>query len=147
MLQQHIFLAKFVLRQSRHVKLKNDWIEKSKLFYENTELASHCIDNSSLVMFRRMFSTTSMQMVFWTFSVSYENTCTFNTCQNMKHAVFWDVALCSLVEVYWCFSKTCCLHSQGRSSWATNKEAASFACCWLILWLWRWRQYIPLKYQ
>jgi hypothetical protein len=31
----------------------------------------------------------------------------------MKMAVFWVVALCSLVEVYWHFRGCCCLHHQG----------------------------------
>jgi hypothetical protein len=30
----------------------------------------------------------------------------------MKMAVFWVVALCSLVEVYQCFRGACCLHHQ-----------------------------------
>jgi hypothetical protein len=29
----------------------------------------------------------------------------------MKMAVFWDVALCSLVEVYRRFRGACCLHN------------------------------------
>jgi hypothetical protein len=32
---------------------------------------------------------------------------------SMKMAVFWVVALCSLVEVYQCFRGVCCLHYQG----------------------------------
>jgi hypothetical protein len=31
-------------------------------------------------------------------------------------AVFWVVAPCSLVEVYWRFRDPCCLHHQGDSS-------------------------------
>jgi hypothetical protein len=35
------------------------------------------------------------------------------TAASMKMAVFWVVALCSLVEVYRRFRGTCCLHHQG----------------------------------
>jgi hypothetical protein len=31
----------------------------------------------------------------------------------MKMAVFWDVAPCSLVEIYRRFRGSCCLHHQG----------------------------------
>jgi hypothetical protein len=31
----------------------------------------------------------------------------------LKLAVFWVVAPCSLVEFYWGFRGTCCLHHQG----------------------------------
>jgi hypothetical protein len=31
----------------------------------------------------------------------------------MRIAVFWDVAHCSLVEIYWCFRSDYCLHRQG----------------------------------
>jgi glycogen synthase len=34
---------------------------------------------------------------------------------SMKMDVFWDVASCSLVEVYRRFRSTCCLHHQGES--------------------------------
>jgi hypothetical protein len=37
-----------------------------------------------------------------------------------KMAVFWVVALCSLVEIYHCFRGICCLHHQGD-----DVEAAS----------------------
>jgi hypothetical protein len=33
--------------------------------------------------------------------------------QSMKTTVFWDIVLCSLVEVYWRFRGACCLHHQG----------------------------------
>jgi hypothetical protein len=33
----------------------------------------------------------------------------------MKMAVFWDVALCSLVEVYQCFWGACCLHQAAQT--------------------------------
>jgi hypothetical protein len=40
-------------------------------------------------------------------------------------AVFWVVALCSLVEVYQRFIAPCCLHQQGDESFiALMKEAA-----------------------
>jgi hypothetical protein len=35
------------------------------------------------------------------------------TAASMKMAVFWVVAPCSLVEVYWRFRGSCCLHHQG----------------------------------
>jgi hypothetical protein len=35
------------------------------------------------------------------------------TAASMKMAVFWDVAPCSLVEVYRRFRGACCLHHQG----------------------------------
>jgi hypothetical protein len=31
----------------------------------------------------------------------------------MKNIIFWDVTLCSLIEVYWCFRGMYCLHLQG----------------------------------
>jgi hypothetical protein len=34
------------------------------------------------------------------------------TAASMKMAVFWVVALCSLVEIYRRFGGTCCLHHQ-----------------------------------
>jgi hypothetical protein len=34
------------------------------------------------------------------------------TVASMKMTVFWNVALCSLVEVYRCFRGACCLHHQ-----------------------------------
>jgi hypothetical protein len=45
----------------------------------------------------------------------------------MKMAVFWVVAPCSLVEVYWHFRGACCLYH-----------------CSLLWW---WRQQAPLKWQ
>jgi hypothetical protein len=40
-------------------------------------------------------------------------------------AVFWIVALCSLVDVYQCFRGPCCLHNQGdRVIIALMMEAA-----------------------
>jgi hypothetical protein len=38
------------------------------------------------------------------------NTSTELSKKNMKMAVFWVVAPCSLVEVYQCFGGPCCLH-------------------------------------
>jgi hypothetical protein len=35
------------------------------------------------------------------------------TVLRMKMTVFWDVALCSLVEVYQRFRGACCLHHRG----------------------------------
>jgi hypothetical protein len=35
-----------------------------------------------------------------------------NTVKNMKMAVFWVVAPCSLVEIYRPFRGACCLHHQ-----------------------------------
>jgi hypothetical protein len=50
----------------------------------------------------------------------------------MKIAVFWVVALCSLVEVYQRFRGPCCLHHQGdrpetlvnfyQTTWCYNPE-------------------------
>jgi hypothetical protein len=40
-------------------------------------------------------------------------------------AVLWDVALCSVVEVYGRFRGTCCLHHQGDECLMT--EAASIS--------------------
>jgi hypothetical protein len=37
-------------------------------------------------------------------------------------AVFWVVALCSLVEVYHRFRSTCCLHHQGDERAARTSE-------------------------
>jgi hypothetical protein len=44
-----------------------------------------------------------------------------------KMAVFWVVALCSLVQVYHCFRGTCCPHHQGdpASIFGLMMEAAS----------------------
>jgi hypothetical protein len=36
----------------------------------------------------------------------------YETAANMKMAVFWDVAPCSLVEVYRSFRGACCFHHQ-----------------------------------
>jgi hypothetical protein len=38
------------------------------------------------------------------------------TAASMKKTVFWDVAPCSLVEVFWRFRGACCLHHQGDST-------------------------------
>jgi hypothetical protein len=35
------------------------------------------------------------------------------TAASMKMTVFWDIAPCSLVEVYRRFRGACCLHHQG----------------------------------
>jgi len=32
------------------------------------------------------------------------------TCCSQQTAVFWNVLLCSLVEIYWHLAQTCCLH-------------------------------------
>jgi hypothetical protein len=42
------------------------------------------------------------------------------TAVSMKMAVFWVVMLCSLVEVYQRFRRTCCLHHQGDESETTR---------------------------
>jgi hypothetical protein len=42
----------------------------------------------------------------WSFFVGFE----VFTVAGMKMAIFWVIALCSLVEVYQCFSGACCLH-------------------------------------
>jgi hypothetical protein len=34
----------------------------------------------------------------------------FSQWLSMKMTVFWDVAPCTLVEIYWCFRGACCLH-------------------------------------
>jgi hypothetical protein len=43
------------------------------------------------------------------------------TAASMKMAIFWDVAPCSLVEVYRRFSGACCLHHQGKHLWNVGK--------------------------
>jgi hypothetical protein len=46
----------------------------------------------------------------------------------MKMKFFWNVALCSLVEVYRRFRGTCCLHHQGDDSqdhWVLKSQAAA----------------------
>jgi hypothetical protein len=39
-----------------------------------------------------------------------ENAWLWETTTLLKMAVFWVVAPCSLVEVYWCFRGACCLY-------------------------------------
>jgi hypothetical protein len=52
---------------------------------------------------------------------------TMETTSFLKKAVFWVVALHSLIEVYQCFRGTCCLYHQGNESSiiALMQEAAS----------------------
>jgi hypothetical protein len=40
----------------------------------------------------------------------------------MNKTIFWDVMLCSVVEVYWRVRGTYCLHNQGRRIWQANKQ-------------------------
>jgi hypothetical protein len=51
------------------------------------------------------------------------------TALSMKMRAFWDIALCSLVGIDWCFRGAYCLHHQGSGSSP-----------------WWWRQYAPLKH-
>jgi hypothetical protein len=45
----------------------------------------------------------------------------------MKITVFWVVAPCSLVEVYWRYRGACCFHNQGdRLHSATTQKTAIF---------------------
>jgi hypothetical protein len=80
----------------------------------------------------------------------------------MKSNIIWNVTPCSLIEIHWCFRRTCCLqfHSR-RVSQANNHiskkqvESTAIAICFLLVWLfaslipwpWRWRQYVPLKHR
>jgi hypothetical protein len=46
---------------------------------------------------------------------------------NMKMAVFWDVAPCSLVEIDWHFRGAYCLHNQGDAySEGTSETSVNF---------------------
>jgi hypothetical protein len=51
-----------------------------------------------------------------------------------QKSLFWDVMLCSLVEVNWCFKGKYCLHLQGKTVSQTNRQVASSNS--------RWRQYL-----
>jgi hypothetical protein len=100
-------------------------------------------------------------VIFW-FSLSSNNEnppCIWNTlllvgfevftAVTVKSTVFWDVILCSLVEVQH-FGGTYYLQIQGRrvnqttsKKQAENQQAVPVA--YLTLWPGRWKQYIHLK--
>jgi hypothetical protein len=70
----------------------------------------------------------------------------------MKSTIFWDITLCSPLNVNRRFGGTYRLHLQGRRiSWARNQQSS--ACHLLSYWFltrlilrpWRWRRYIPPK--
>jgi hypothetical protein len=42
----------------------------------------------------------------------------------MKIFVFWNVVVCSVVDIYQYFGFTCCLHLQGRKAPSTLKMDA-----------------------
>jgi hypothetical protein len=71
-----------------------------------------------------------------------------NKSSNMKSIIFWDITPYSLVQVHWCFGGFYYLHLP-RSNGKPNKQAASTVsvCCLLgLLWHWKWRQYVSLKF-
>jgi hypothetical protein len=41
----------------------------------------------------------------------------------MSMAVFWVVALCSLVEVYWCFRGACCIYHEDEEAASTFESS------------------------
>jgi hypothetical protein len=49
------------------------------------------------------------------------------TAASMKMTVFWDVTLCSLVEVYRRFRGACCLNHQGDECHSVSSRFCSFA--------------------
>jgi hypothetical protein len=53
----------------------------------------------------------------------------------MKMAVFWVVALCSLVEVYQRFRGPCCLHHRGNdeTTWCYNLEDSHLNVSYVLL--------------
>jgi hypothetical protein len=65
----------------------------------------------------------------------------------------WNVTWCSSIEIHEDFKQTYCFHPHGQGvSQASNWQGGSkWMSGWLLasltLWLWRWRQYSPLKYQ
>jgi hypothetical protein len=58
----------------------------------------------------------------------------------VKSTVFWNVMLCSPIEVHWYFRRICCLHLQ-------RLRIVVLAACLLGLDPLLWRQCIPLKCQ
>jgi hypothetical protein len=53
-----------------------------------------------------------------------------------KSSIFWDIMLCSLLNINWCFGGTCRLHLQGqRISQARNQCEADSKLCFLVYYL------------
>jgi hypothetical protein len=52
------------------------------------------------------------------------------TSVTMKITAFWDV-MCNLVDIYWHFGETCCLHLQGTVI-STQKMDAACSSLWFI---------------
>jgi hypothetical protein len=70
----------------------------------------------------------------------------------IKNSVFWDIP-CSPLKVNQCFKGTLHLHLQGNNK-LSKKSAelhlpltSTWAFAWRILWSWRWKQHVTLKYQ
>jgi hypothetical protein len=73
----------------------------------------HCMHNMRRVYMQQQNKSGHAEYFFMRFQVL--------TVASMKMTVFWDVAPCSLVEVYQCFRGACCLTHRG----ALTMEAAS----------------------
>jgi hypothetical protein len=63
----------------------------------------------------------SLQGVSWSDSVSLQYEIEVLTVAIMKMAVFWVLAQCCLVEVYWCFRGACCLRCQGNDDYMAQQ--------------------------
>jgi hypothetical protein len=73
---------------------------------------------------RKGFKKTSF--VCWTWDRSKNLNFSEEQKEEMKMTVFWDVAPCSLVEVYRRFRCAHCLHHQGDETTRTSKMSVNF---------------------
>jgi hypothetical protein len=85
------------------------WIT-STINWQLFVLAKHIHETPYLKYFN-MSKIISEKRNYWILSILLQN-CSYNK----KMTVFWAVALCGLVKVYWCFRSAYCLHHQCNQS-------------------------------
>jgi hypothetical protein len=74
-----------------------------------TDRYTFCLINDTVSYSHLMYAKESGHRLLQTRTAGFENL----TAVSMKMAVFWDVAPCSVVEVYQRFRGPCCLHHHG----------------------------------